>query len=112
MSDFNPLGNLDHLMEFGVSMAVAQQMINTMNHCIDNMKVPGVSLPQQQNAVSKKYHIVANNSVLGPFCLSEMEVLVKAKTITPETLIWMPGMVGWAKASIIPEINIILMLNS
>lgn len=110
MNDFNPLSTIDHLVEFGMSIAVAQQMMKTMNHCVENMKVAGSSMPQVGSI--KQYHVVANNYVSGPFNLSELEVLVKAKTVTSDTLVCKPGITGWTMASTIPEINKIIMLNS
>ena len=39
-NDFN---SIDRLVEFGMGIAVAQQMVNTMNYAMSNMAVPGVS---------------------------------------------------------------------
>ena len=41
MDDYNSFSTIDHLVEFGMGIAIAQQMVNTMNHCIGNMQVPG-----------------------------------------------------------------------
>ena len=112
MSDFNPLETIDHLVEFGMSMAVAQQIIITMNHCMENMKIAGTGSSMRQSVSPNQYHIVIDNSISGPFSPTELEVLVKAKTVTPHTLMWKPGMTGWTKAVAIPEIYKIIMLNS
>ena len=38
----NNFNSIERLMEFGMGMAVAQQMVNTMNYAMTNMNVPGV----------------------------------------------------------------------
>ena len=38
MNDFS---SIDRLIEFGLSIAVAQQMMNTVNTCIHQMTIPG-----------------------------------------------------------------------
>ena len=40
MNDFS---SIDRLIEFGLSIAVAQQMMNTVNTCIHQMTIPGRS---------------------------------------------------------------------
>ena len=55
---------LEGLMEFGMSMAIAQQMISTMNHCINNMAVPGVTLNKPVPPIN--YYAVINNQQVGP----------------------------------------------
>ena len=39
--------SINNLVEFGMGMAIAQQMVQTMNHTIGNMNVPG-SMPTQE----------------------------------------------------------------
>ena len=41
MDNYNSFSTIDHLVEFGMGMAIAQQMVSTMNHCIGNMQIPG-----------------------------------------------------------------------
>lgn len=109
MNDNNSFSSIDRLMEFGMSMAVAQQMVNTMNNCMANMHVPGQPTASPQSAAG--YHVSANGSVAGPFTLEELGTLAKAKTLTADTLVWKPGMTGWVLAASIPEVNKYLLLN-
>lgn len=111
MNEQNPLNTVTDLVEFGLGIAVAQQMVNTINHCIDNMKTPGADSRIQNSYNQNLFHIVSNNNVTGPFTLDEITVLIRAKTITVETLAWRYGLSGWTKAGNIPEINKLIMLN-
>lgn len=45
------------------------------------------------------YHIVANGQQAGPFTLSELA----SKGITPDTLVWKPGMADWKEARYVDD---------
>lgn len=120
MNDYNPLNSLDRLMEFGMGMAVAQQMMNTMNHCMASVQLPGQppmvsSAPAISPAVSAPapapplpaagYHLCVNGTVAGPFAPNELDTLAKARTLTADTLVWKPGMEGWEQAQNVAEVN-------
>lgn len=110
MNDCNSFSSLDRLLEFGMGMAMAQQMMNTMNQTIAQMHIPA-----QTNAFQKQqanYHLAINDAVAGPFTLGELETLVKAKTLTADTLVWKPGMTGWMKAADQPEVNKYILLHT
>ena len=111
MSDYNSFNTIDHLVEFGMGIAIAQQMVNTMNHCIGNMKIPGAGNGLTPNNPAPKYHILANDAVAGPFTEEELDTLAKAKTLTSETMVWKPGMNGWMQAKNVPEVQKVIMLN-
>lgn len=111
MDDLNSFSTIDHLIEFGMGMAVAQQMVNTMNHCIGNMQIPGAGNGFQQDKSSQQYHILVNNSVAGAFSEEELQTLAKAKTLTLDTMVWKPGMSGWMQARNVPEVQKIILLN-
>ena len=106
----NSLNTIDRLVEFGMSLAVAQQMINTMNHCIAGMAVPGIS--SQPIAIPKTdYYIVKDGQQAGPYKESDLERLVKTRDILAETLVWRAGLTGWIQAKNISEIGKLLLLN-
>lgn len=54
MNDFS---SIDKLVEFGLGIAVAQQMIKTVNHSIDNMRVAGVN-NRVEGQIAKFYAVV------------------------------------------------------
>ncbi|MDR2650800.1 MAG: DUF4339 domain-containing protein [Prevotellaceae bacterium] len=90
----------DRLIEFGMGLAVAQQMVQTMNHAINNMQVPGTMNPIQQQI----YYAIIEGKQAGPFSEAELSRLIAEKKITKETYIWKPGLVKWEIAEKLPEI--------
>lgn len=114
INDNNSFSTIDRLVEFGMGLAVAQQMVNTMNHCIGNMQVAGTgnALGQATSLVNKSYYLIVNNAVAGPFSEKELYVLAKSHTLKSESLLWCTGMSGWTFARNIPEVMKIVLLNS
>lgn len=109
--------SLDKLVEFGLGIGIATQMMNTMNHVIANTAMPGVGInpgiynPAECHAVSPQIYIVADGRVAGPLDYDEVSALVRKGVVTADTFCWQPGMSGWRFAKDIPEINKYLLLN-
>ena len=97
--------SINRLVEFGMGMAVAQQMVKTMNHTMKDMYVPGAmnSMPEKQLQQSFFYAIIEGNQT-GPFSEQELSRLITEKKISKETYIWKPGMRDWEIAEKIPEV--------
>ena len=98
----NNFTTLDRLMEFGLGMGMAQQMVNMMNQTMQTMQVPETAKPVQPKAV--EWYIAANDKASGPFTESEMKNLLLEKKVTMETLVWCAGMSEWQKAESTPSI--------
>jgi hypothetical protein len=94
--------SIDRLVEFGMGMSIAQQMVNTMNNAISNMQVPGSTLTMHPHL--QFYYVVIENKQSGPFTEQELTRLIIEKKITKETFIWKPGMSNWELAENVPEI--------
>jgi hypothetical protein len=95
--------SMNRLVEFGMSMAVAQQMVSTMNSAMENMKVNGV--PQSGNApIAPLYYAVFDGNPAGPFSEKEFSRLITEKKIVKDTYIWKPGMANWQFAEKLPEV--------
>lgn len=92
---------LNRLMEFGLGMGVAQQMIGTMNATMQTMQTPIAKLPQQ---TSKEWYVVENGNPVGPYTEGEVKRMLLSKTISKDTLVWTQGMSEWQVASENPEI--------
>jgi hypothetical protein len=58
--------SINRLVEFGMGMAVAQQMVNTMNSAMTNMHVPG-SMNPMQIAAPQFYYVMIEGNQAGPF---------------------------------------------
>ena len=110
--------SIDRLVEFGMGLALAQQMMTTMNSAINNMQVAGVNAGttgQAGNPLPSFNHTgwyaVINNRQAGPLNNAEVIKLIQNDDIEDNTLMWRPGMKGWQMACNIPEINKVMILN-
>ena len=95
--------SMDRLVEFGMSMAVAQQMIQTMNNAMSNMNIPGATNPLQTPS-QLFYYAIINGSQAGPFSDKELSRLISEKKISKETYMWKPGLIKWEIAEKLPEV--------
>lgn len=107
MTDFS---SVERLMEFGLGIGLAQQMVNTMNYSMGNMAVPGVGVNYNQRP-EVAYYAVIDNAQAGPINETELSTLIKAGKINGNTLMWTAGLAGWRTAREIPVINKYLALN-
>ncbi len=94
--------SMDRLLEFGMGMAMAQQMIGIMNESMKNMYVPGAMNPMP--TVQTSYYALLDNVQVGPFSEQELSRLIADKKVNKETYIWRPGMQQWQKAMELPEV--------
>ena len=107
--------SMDRLIEFGMGLAVSQQMVQMMNQTIQNMHVPGAMNPmqnQQNNSQSLPnifYAVIDGNSV-GPLSESEVIKLISNKQITKDTFVWRPGLTDWQKVESTPEVLKLVLL--
>ncbi len=103
----NNFSALDRLMEFGLGMGMAQQMINVMNQTMQAVQIPETAMPVQPKA--KEWYVAVNENVSGPFTEDEMKGLLLEKKVTKSTLVWCAGMSEWLKAESIPGILKLIM---
>ncbi len=109
-------GSIERLVEFGMSMKVADAMMNAMNQTMANMQMPNYQRVNQINMQSnvavppvpqKKYFVGIDNAPVGPLDADELKQKIALKEVTPETLIWYQGLPGWAQAKTLNEVNIL-----
>ena len=106
----NDFSSIEKLVEFGLGLSVSQQMINTMNHAVNNMVVPGID-KTRENAVTKEFYAVIEKQQAGPFSPDELVQLIKGGKITKDTLMWTSGMSSWDFAHQIPDVNKLMLLS-
>lgn len=106
----NDFSSIDKLVEFGLGISVSQQMINTMNHAVNNMAVPGID-KKTDHAPHQEFYAVIEKQQAGPFSPDELTQLIKSSKITRDTLMWTPGMNGWSFAHSIPEVHKLILLS-
>jgi hypothetical protein len=95
--------SIDRLVEFGMGLAVAQQMVKSMNESMTNMHIPGAMNPMEKPQKDFFYAMIEGNKA-GPFSEQELTRLIAEKKISKETYLWMPGLPNWKMAEQIPEV--------
>jgi hypothetical protein len=100
----NDLFSPDRLIEFGMSAAIARQMVMSMNDILANMRIPGSMTNMNPLPAAGWFYAMIDGSRAGPFSETEIARLIGEKKITKETYLWMPGMAGWQPAENIPAV--------
>lgn len=109
-------GSIERLVEFGMSMKVADAMMNAMNQTMANMQMPNYQRVNQINMQSnvavppvpqKKFFVGIDNAPIGPLDADELKQKIALGQVTPESLIWCQGLPGWAQAKTLSEVNIL-----
>jgi len=95
--------SIDRLVEFGLGMGVAQQMVGMMNQAMQQMHVPG-SVQSMPSTLAQTYFVALNGQQVGPLNESELSQLISQKKVSKDTLAWMPGMSSWKPIEQIPAI--------
>ena len=95
--------SIDRLIEFGLGMGIARQMVGMMNQSMQSMYVPG-SIQSMPSSIAQTYFVAINGQQVGPLNDSELSQLISQKKVTKDTLAWMPGMIGWKPIEQVPAI--------
>jgi hypothetical protein len=95
--------SINKLVEFGMGLAVAQQMVKTMNQSIENMKTPGSFSAHLQQPQALFYAVVEGKQ-MGPLSEQDVALLIRDKKIVNETYMWKAGMPSWDLAEKIPSV--------
>ena len=105
MYDERSFYSMDRLIEFGMGMAVAQQMTKTMNETMANMHIPGAGNPMPRPAQNPQtYYVAIDGKQAGPFTETEVARLIADHKLTKDSLVWHPGLPVWKNAQDVPEI--------
>lgn len=99
----NDFFSINRLVEFGLGLSVARQMISVMNATMRNMYVPG-SIQSMPKAQPSMYYVVMNGQQVGPLNDSELTHLIHQQRINKDTMAWMPGMPEWLPIEQVPAI--------
>ena len=101
--DNNGFFSIDRLVEFGLGMGIAQQMVNVMNQSMRSMYVPG-SIQSMPQPVQSIYYVALEGKAVGPLNDSELSQLISQKKVNKDTLAWIPGMTAWQPIEKVPSI--------
>lgn len=95
--------SIDRLVEFGMSMAVAQQMVQTMNNAMQNMNTQDIQ-SRLHSTPTTSYYVMIEDKPAGPFTEQQVSDLVRDLKIDKKTFVWKTGLPGWVMAEQMPEI--------
>ena len=93
--------SIDRLVEFGLSLAVSQQMISSMNQAMQQMYVPGSI---QSMPLSSVIYVALDGKAVGPMGEMDFVKLLESGKVNKDTLAWVPGMASWKPIQEIPAI--------
>ena len=99
----NSFFSIDRLVEFGLSMGIAQQMVGMMNQYMQSMYVPG-SIQSMPHSMLPICYVAINGQQIGPVNDAELSQLIAQKKINKDTMAWVPGMAAWQPIEQIPAI--------
>lgn len=104
--------SIDRLVEFGMSAAIAQQMVKSMNQSMQSMYIPGSiqSMPQPAG-MAPTYYVAIDGKQTGPLSEAELTQLIIQKQVNKDTLAWMPGMAAWQPVEKVPAILKVIALT-
>ena len=103
MHDHNSPYSIERLVEFGLGMAVAQQMVRSMNSALTQMHVPGSMTPMLAHP-SLATFVVLDGKSAGPFSDQELSRLIIDGQVTKASIVWRQGMAKWRPAEEVPEV--------
>lgn len=99
--------SVERLVEFGMGMGIAQQMVRSMNSALQDAYLPSAQATHltglQPPILPVNFFAVIDGLQAGPFTEAEISRLVAECRITKATYIWRPGMLQWEFAENVPE---------
>jgi hypothetical protein len=99
--------SIDRLVEFGLGVGVAQQMVNSMNHALQNTYIPGSMNQMAGNIPARSlgaFFVILDGKQAGPFSEDEMTRLILQGAVGKTTYVWRAGMPAWERCENVPEV--------
>ncbi len=95
---FNPVGVMTGL---AIGGAMGGQMGNMMNAMGQNIQAPSMTPPPPPMAA---YHVSINGQNAGPFNISQLQQMVTAGQLLPNSHVWKAGMANWELVGNVAEL--------
>ncbi|MRW91490.1 DUF4339 domain-containing protein [Duganella sp. FT80W] len=102
MSDDN-FYSVQRLVEFGMGVAIARQMSESMQEALRQTHIPG-SHTAPLSALARLYHVLLDGKPAGPFSERELLQLIVAGKLTKQSHVWKPGMAQWQLAEQVADV--------
>lgn len=96
--------SVDRLVEFGLSLAISQQMVASMNQTMKSTYIPGAMNPMHSSPYPELFYFVIDGKSSGPFSGKEILDLLQESKINKDTLAWKPGQSTWRRIEEFPEV--------
>lgn len=98
----NNLNYIERLLEFGLEISIAQQMINSMNQTMSNMNIPGSAHTIERE--HKMWFVGIDGKSIGPLSETEIIRMLLSKDLNKDSLVWTYGMTSWKPIQDVPAI--------
>lgn len=102
--------SVDRLVEFGMTMQIATQMVGSMNQQMQQMRIPG-SIQTMPQPAPHIYYVAIDGKSVGPLNEREISRMICDRQVTKDTLCWMPGMSEWKPVEQVPAVLRIVALT-
>lgn len=96
MTADNATSGIERLMEFGIGIGIAQQMVKTMNHALNQSVVSG-SPQANRNTDQQQFYVVIDNVVGGPWSRQQVQSAMLSGRLGRDSFVWTPGMAQWSR---------------
>lgn len=87
--------SVENLMEFGMSMVMARQMVNMMNQTLQ---------PTTPQTLEQIFYVAIDGQQIGPLGSNELMQMIQQGSVNKDTLSWIPGMTAWQPIERVPAI--------
>lgn len=98
-NNFSPL---DRLLEFGLEVSIAQQMVNSMNQAMSNMSIPGSA--HSLGLENRMWYVEISGKPIGPLSETDVTKMLLSKELNKASLVWSYGMTTWKQIQDVPAI--------
>jgi hypothetical protein len=96
--------SIDRLVEFGLGIGIAQQMVQSMNHALQNTYIPGPMNPMMGGRPSAAFFAMLDGKQAGPFSEDELTRLIAQGQVDKTTYVWKAGMAKWERCENVPDV--------
>lgn len=117
--NMNDANFMDRLLEFGIGMGMAKQMLslyeqssrqmmNTMSDIINNQVIPGQPKMSDNNyppafLPSREWYVAIDCNPVGPLSEMELKKMLLENKVNKDTLVWNSSMTSWLPIEMCPE---------